>query len=382
MKVDLVKGFKDFIGEEAEKRAYIRKVISEIFSSYGFEPAETPIIENEEFVKGENSDDEAVSEIYRLQDRGKRKLALRYESTFQLKRIMKGQKMPYKRYQIGEVFRDEPISENRFRQFTQCDLDVIGSKTIDEAEVLTTVKKVLDELKIDFVIYVNNRKLINEILGKAGVDEKDFGNVIRIIDKLDKKTKKEVKEELVQFGAEKVIDIFEKDEKEFSKYEAYSEIKELKKYCKMFNVKIKFSPSLARGLSYYNGTVFEVKTKGMKETICGGGAYFFNNTQCFGYAFGLDRLAILMKTEISNNKKMVISIGEDKEAIRIVTKLREESGSVYLWTGKIGKGMDYANSKNISEVIFVGSEEVKKGEFKVRDMGSGEEKFVKLEEMK
>ncbi|MCK5613751.1 histidine--tRNA ligase [Candidatus Pacearchaeota archaeon] len=382
MNTDLVKGFKDFIGEEAEKRAYIRKVIAEIFSSYGFEPAETPIVERVEFVEGDDPNDEAVSEIYRLEDRGKRKLALRYESTFQLKRIMKGQKIPYKRYQIGEVFRDEPISENRFRQFTQCDLDVVGSKVIDEAEVFSVVKGVLDKLKIGFTINVNNRKLLNEILKKAGVNENDFADVIRIIDKLDKKSEKEVKEELKSFGAEKVISIFKKDEKDFVKYEAYSEIKELKKFCKMFNVKINFQPSLARGLSYYNGTVFEVKTKGMKETICGGGAYFFNNTQCFGFAFGLDRLAILMKQGDSKEKKLVLSIGEDKEAIRIVTKLREEGESVYLWTGKIGKGMDYANSKGVSEVIFVGAEEVRKGKFKVRDMESGKEKFVKLGNLK
>jgi len=378
MKTDLVKGFKDFLGEDAEKRAYIRRIVGEIFSSYGFEPAETPIVENAEFVEGDNPNEDTVSEIYRLEDRGKRKLALRYESTFQLKRIMKGQKMPYKRYQIGEVFRDEPISENRFRQFTQCDLDVIGSNVTSEAEVLRTVKDVLDKLKIDFVIYINNRKLLNEILSKSGVREKDFSDVIRIIDKLDKKSEKEVKAELKQFDASKVVDILKKGEKEFSKYNSYSEIKELKKYCKMFGVNVKFLPSLARGLSYYNGTVFEVKTKGMKETICGGGAYFFNNTQCFGYAFGLDRLAVLTKEDFSKNKKLVLSIGENKEAIRIASKLREGGDDIYLWTGKIGKGMDYANSKGVNEVIFVGNEEVKKGKFKVKDMKSGKEKFVKI----
>lgn len=378
MKTDLVKGFKDFVGEEAEKRAYIRKIMTEIFANYGFEPAETPIVESEEFVKGDNTNDEAVSEIYRLEDRGKRKLALRYEFTFQLKRIMKGQKMPYKRYQIGEVFRDEPISENRFRQFTQCDVDVVGSKVINEAEILKVAKDVLDRLKIDFTININNRKLLNEILKKAGVNQKDFADVIRIIDKLDKKSEKEIKDELKQFGAEKVIGVFKKDEKDFAQYEAYGEIKELKKFCKMFNVKVKFQPSLARGLSYYNGTVFEIKTKTMKETICGGGAYFFNNTQCVGFAFGLDRLAILTKEKDSKEKKLVLSISEDKEAIRIATKLRDNGENVYLWTGKIGKGMDYANSKGVSEVIFVGSEEVKKGKFKIRDMKSGKEKFVKL----
>jgi histidyl-tRNA synthetase len=378
MRTDLVKGFKDFVGEEAEKRAYIRKVVSEVFSSYGFEPAETPVVESEEFVVGDNSKDDAVSEIYRLEDRGNRKLALRYEFTFQLKRLMKGMRLPYKRYQIGEVFRDEPIRENRFRQFTQCDCDVIGSRTIDEAETLKVVKNVLDKLKIDFVIYVNNRKLLNEILESIGVKKESFSDVIRVIDKLDKKSEKEVKDELKPFGAEKIVAILKKDEKGFSKYSSYSEIKELKKYCKMFGVKVRFLPSLARGLSYYNGTVFEVKTKGMKETVCGGGAYLFNNTQCFGFAFGLDRLAILMKEKVLNNKKMVISIGEDKEAIRVAVKLRENGDNVYLWTNKIGKGMDYANSKDVTEVIFVGAEEVKKGKFKVRDMKSGREKFEKI----
>jgi len=116
-KLGQVKGFRDFSGEEAEKRKAIKEIIVEIFERYGFEPAETPIIEQEEFVRGENKQDEAVSDIFKLQDKGKRNLALRYEFTFQLKRLMKNKKLPYKRYQIGEVFRDEPISENRFRQF-------------------------------------------------------------------------------------------------------------------------------------------------------------------------------------------------------------------------------------------------------------------------
>src|SRR3990167_5483292 len=119
--IETVKGFKDFLGEEAEKREEIRKILVETFESYGFEPAETPIVEYEEFVRGENENDEAVSDIFKLEDKGKRKLALRYELTFPLKRIMRNQKLPYKRYQIGPVFRDEPISSNRVRQITQCD---------------------------------------------------------------------------------------------------------------------------------------------------------------------------------------------------------------------------------------------------------------------
>ena len=136
MKTDLVKGFKDYEGDAAEDREFLRALIAGTFEKYGFTPAETPVIEYEEFVKGENEKDEAVSDIFRLKDRGNRDLALRYEFTFQLKRLMQNKKLPYKRYQIGPVFRDEPVSANRVRQFIQCDIDTIGSTVKDEAEIL------------------------------------------------------------------------------------------------------------------------------------------------------------------------------------------------------------------------------------------------------
>src|SRR3989338_5451660 len=135
--METIKGFKDYTGEEAKKRAEIKKILVETFEKYGFEPAETPVIEAEEFVRGENANDEAVSDIYKLEDKGKRKLALRYEFTFQLKRLAKNKKLPYKRYQIGEVFRDEPTSSNRFRQFTQGDADIIGSSIKEDVEILS-----------------------------------------------------------------------------------------------------------------------------------------------------------------------------------------------------------------------------------------------------
>ena len=225
---ETVKGFKDFTGEEAVKRAAIKKILVDTFEKYGFEPAEAPIIEFEEFVKGDNKEDEAVSNIFKLEDKGKRKLALRYELTFQLKRLMKNKKLPYKRYQIGEVFRDEPVQGNRLRQFTSCDADIVGANIQDEAEILSMVKEFLEELKIKFTIYINNRKLMNEILDEFKIKEKD--KVIREIDKLDKLSAQEVQQNLKKFGAEKVIDIFKKEKKYFEKYKSYEEIKELKKY--------------------------------------------------------------------------------------------------------------------------------------------------------
>ena len=376
MKTEFIKGFCDYTGEEAEKRAEIKKILIDIFESYSFEPAETPIIEYEEFVKGKNSDDDAVSDIYRLKDKGKRKLALRYEFTFQLKRLIKNKKLPYKKYQIGEVFRDEPISSNRFRQFVQCDVDVIGSTIKDEAEILAVAKEVLDELGIKFIVYLNNRKLLNEILDEQGIKKKQ--NVIREIDKLDKLPEKQVFDNLKKIKAEKVISIFKKPESYFKKYNSYKEIEEVKKYCKFYNINVEFKATLARGLSYYNGTIFEIKTKQEKFSIAGGGSYVFNNIQCTGISFGLDRLARLTKIKSKKEKIMVLSLGQDKEAIKIAKKLRKENTKVILFYGKPSKALTFANSKGISKVIFVGKDEIKKGKFKVKNMKSGREEFEKL----
>lgn len=376
MNNELIKGFKDYSGEEALKRAEIRKLLVETFGKYGFEPAETPIIENEEFVRGGNEKDEAVSDIFRLQDKGKRKLALRYEFTFQLKRLMGNKKLPYKRYEIGEVFRDEPTSSNRFRQFVQADADIVGSKIKDEAEILAMAKDVLNKIGINYIVYINSRKLLNEILDKEGVKEKE--KVIKEIDKLDKVPEKEIKESLKKYNAEKILTIFKKEKDFFEKYDSYKEIVELEKYLKFYGVKIEFSPSLARGLSYYNGTIFEIKTKEMRETITSGGSYIFNGIQCSGISFGLDRVSSLAKIDMQKERYLVVSLDEDKEAINLVKKLREENKTAEIFYGKPTKALEYANSYKISKVIFIGEKEVKEKKFKVKDMTSGKESILKL----
>ena len=286
MKTDNVKGFRDI---EANKRIAIKKIIGDVFRLYNFQAVETPIIEYEEFVKGDNKQDEVISDVFKFSDKGKRKLALRYEFTFQLKRLAKKKKLPYKRYQIGEVFRDEPITGNRWRQFTQCDCDIVGSTIKDEAEILKVVSEILNKLGIKFTINLNNRKLLNEILDEQKIKDKDKQKVIKVIDKLDKLPEKEVKKQLKKFKAEKVLAVFKKSEKYFEKYDPYNEIKELKKICKLFDVKFNFVPSLARGLSYYTGTIFEVKGE-LKETIAGGGSYEINSIPATGVAFGLDKI--------------------------------------------------------------------------------------------
>jgi histidyl-tRNA synthetase len=377
--METVKGFKDYTGEEARKRAEIRKILVDTFEKYGFEPAETPLVEYREFVQGENKQDEAVSDIFKLKDKGERELALRYEFTFQLKRLMQNKKLPYRRYQIGEVFRDEPVSGNRFRQFVQCDVDIVGSKIRDEVEILSLAKEVLERIGIKSKIYFNNRKLLNEIFEEQGISGKDKIDVIREIDKLDKLPEKEVKENLKKYGAEKILEIINKPKSYFTKYPSYKELKEFEEYLDFYKVEAVFSPSLARGLSYYNGTVFEIKTDKMKETICGGGSYEFNDTQCTGISFGLDRLSILANFNYGKNSVLIVSLNEDKQAIKIAEMLRERGDIVSIFYGKPSKALEYANSWSIKQVIFVGAEEVKTKKFKVKDMISGKEKFLTLE---
>lgn len=373
-----VKGFKDFTGDEAKLRELIRNIVVNTYENYFFEPAETPIIEEKKFVKGDNEGDDAISEIYSLTDKGNRDLALRYEFTFQLKRLMQGKKLPYRRYSIGPVFRDEPVSSARLRQFTQCDVDVVGSTIRDEAEMLAITKEILDKIGIESVIQVNNRKLLNEILEKNKVKEKDKDQVIREIDKKDKLPKPELIERLKKLKAENVLKEFEKPMNEFEKYDAFKEIKELKEYCKLYNVEIEFTPFLARGLSYYNGTVFEVKTKKLKETICAGGSYIFNNTQSTGVSLGLERLCMLAKVKKNKKATMIIPFDNEDKAIEVASFLRKNDCPCFINSQKVAKAMKYVNSYNISFVIFTGDDEVKSKKYKIRDMESGKEETTSL----
>ena len=382
MNINPVKGFNDFLGEEAQKREKITEVIKKHFALHGFEPAQTPIIEREEFVVGENSSDDAVRDIYRLKDRGNRKLALRYEFTFQLKRIARNQKLPFKRYQIGPVFRDEPIKKGRTRQFIQCDADVIGSSIKDEAEILYMATQILKELKIDATVYINNRQLTNEILLESGIDEKNWTQAIREIDKLDKIPKKEVADNLQKIGAERILKIFEKDESFFKKYTYYSKILELKKYAESFGIKPVFQPSLSRGLSYYNGSVFEIWSKKLNCSICGGGSYLAGKIQSSGISLGFEPIFCLAKIKAEGPKVEIISVNSDERAISLAKKIREnEITSTLIFDKSIKKALEYANSKKIPYTVLVGMKEIEKGKYKLKEMKTGKEEILEEAEL-
>ncbi len=377
VKTDTVKGFNDFLGENAKKRVKIRRIIEKELELFGFEPVETPTIEFEEFVRGENKDDEAVSDIFTLEDKGGRNLALKYENTFQLKRIAKGQKLPYKRYQISRVFRNEPVKKGRLREFTQCDCDIVGSNVNDESEAIVLMKNIFDKINLKTRILVNNRKLLNEIMESEKIKEMYREKVIRIIDKLDKIPKKDVADMLKEFKAEKLIDIFGGKMKTFEKYAYFKEVRELINRCSESDVEIIFTPSLARGLSYYNGTIIEVTGQEDVGTVAAGGAYLVNDVQSFGFAFGLDRIAMLSEIEGKNVEFLLISLGQEQKTISIAKKFRETGKTTQVLLDKtLKKAMEYANAKNIEKIIVIGDEEVTKEKYKIRDMKTGKEKMV------
>jgi len=285
---------------------------------------------------------------------------------------MKNKKLPWKRYQIGEVFRDEPVSSNRLRQFTQCDVDVIGSSVKDEAEIVIVTSKVMEGLGINGFVYINSRKLLNEIIEELKIKDKE--QVLREIDKLDKLSEKEVKKNLKKFRAEKIVDIIKKPESYFNKYKNYKEVETIKEYCSFYGVgNVKFLPSLARGLSYYNGIVYEARTSLAKGSLAGGGSYMFNNVQSTGISFGFDRLSALAKLKTEKESYLIVSLEQDKEAIKLAQNLRKKNKIVSIYYGKPSKALEFANSYKINKVIFVGDKEVRAKKFKVKDMLTGKE---------
>ncbi|MEM5871419.1 MAG: histidine--tRNA ligase [Candidatus Aenigmatarchaeota archaeon] len=415
------KGVRDFLPEEAILRQEIIDTLRKIFEKYGYSPLETPAIERKEVLEAKFAGGaEILKEIFKVEDQGGRNLALRYDLTVPLAKVIgmnPNLPKPFKRYQIQPVWRDGPIKLGRYREFMQCDVDIIGSKSmIADAEVLAIAKEVFDTLGIDVEIKVNSRKLMNGLLEFAEIKENKM-EAILTIDKLSKIGVSEVKKELESKGFEKksieklmeilsikdrgksLLDKLEKIIKSEEGKEGIKELRELYEYCELMNVEIVLDISLARGLEYYTGPVFEVYGKKTKVTssLAGGGRYdkmigmFIGKGEypATGISFGLEPIFEILKERREEKLKtvtkvFVIPIGMQKEAIKIVYELRKQGikADIDLMDRGISANLSYANSLKIPYVLFVGKEEVKSGKFKLRDMKTGEEKYVKIEEIK
>lgn len=388
MAIEIVKGFRDILPPESLKRQKVREVIEKNFKIFGFVPIETPTIEYEEVAKGDNERDSAVSERFRLRDRGERELSLRYEFTFQLKRIFKENpnlKLPFRRYQVGQVFRDEPVEKDRYREFIQCDADIVGDASIKaDAECLALANKICKELGINYTLKINNRKLLNSILKKLEID--DINNVLREIDKIDKVGEDAVKSELIKYAdKDQIVSLFKTLRKDMGffvkqKFEGASELVELMELCKQYKIKAEFSPFLLRGFSYYTGNIFEAYAEGIKGSIFAGGRYDnlvgrYVGRQIPAVGISLGRILDFPGVIAEGVKVVLISINQDKKTISLMNSLREKSIPCFMME-KVSKALEYANVVHVPYIIFIGSDEVKQKKFKLRDMKTGKERFL------
>ncbi|MEI7719433.1 MAG: ATP phosphoribosyltransferase regulatory subunit, partial [archaeon] len=250
------------------------------------------------------------------------------------------------------------------------------------AELMAMTNNIYKELNIPAKIYINNRKLINEILEDEKVTERNREQIIRELDKLDKLSKEEVAKNLKEFNAEKLVEIFTAKEKTFEKYNFYKEIKKLKELCEVYGVEVEFRPFLARGLSYYNGTVFEIWAEELGVALTGGGSYLVDRIQSTGISFGLEPLFLISKVEFENKSVMVLSMSQDKQAINITQKLREKNVPVVLLIDKSpSKALDYANAKKIEKVLIIGEEEIKNKKYTLKNMKTGKEEKLSEREI-
>lgn len=413
MKIETPRGVRDILPEEKILRDTVVKTLVDTFEEFGFLPLETPVLEKYELLSSKYAGgSEILKETYKLKDQGKRKLGLRYDLTVPFARFIAmnpGLKMPFKRYQIDRVFRDGPVKLGRYREFWQCDADIVGSKkTLADAECIEIQKVAFKKLKIPVEILVNNRKILDSLMRKAGVPEKKAGTAILSVDKLAKIGKKgvvnELKEkEFTKKQAEEILKLcsFEGTNKQkldylkktIPKCEGVKEMENLLKLVKGIN----FDLRLARGLSYYTGTILETFAKKSKisSSLGSGGRYdkmvgnfLGREMPAVGCSFGLEPIMDYLKekgrkTEKTKVKVFIIPIKTEKESFELARKLREEgiNTDIDLNSRSITKNLNYANAYEIPYCVFLGNKELKKGKYKLRDMISGKEEVLDLKKL-
>ncbi|MGF9979616.1 histidine--tRNA ligase [Viridibacillus arvi] len=410
-----VKGTQDYLPEAEVIRRKVRRTLEDTFIQYGCKPLETPILNYTELMASKyGGGAEILEEMYTLTDRGERDLALRYDLTIPFAKVVAMNpaiRMPFKRYEIGKVFRDGPIKTGRFREFTQCDVDIVGVEfQIAEAELMEMAISAFIKLDLKIAIQYNNRKLLSGMLEMFEVPTEQMSPVILVLDKLEKVGVPAVKKELSEIGLQlTVVDSIERfltDEKNktinyfmpFSNVnnnikQGVNELKALESFLKYLKISEKciFNPFLARGLEIYTGTIYELflVDKTIKSSIGSGGRYdnaiggLLGSEQSFstvGISFGLDVIYTAISLKDSNAIEAsildyyIIPMNTLKESLLVATQLRQNGYNVELDMSnkKIGKALDRANSEGIRNVIIVGENEVELNQITVKNMETGE----------
>ena len=417
-------GFMELLPNEQILFEQMKQKIEKTYQKFGFLPLDTPILELSEILLAK-AGGETEKQIYSFK-KGDTDIAMRFDLTVPLaKYVAKNYgnlSFPFRRYQIGKVYRGEKAQKGRFREFYQCDIDIIGDgelSTINDAEIPSVIYNLIKELGFDdFTIRINNRKILNGLF--EYINQKDNSvEILRIIDKIEKIGKDAVIEELEKIGVckearEKIISFIEiegtTDEKLQKlqdlniKNETFEtglkELTEVVHYIRMFGVpdtNFKVDLTIARGLDYYTGTVYETFLNNYRElgSICSGGRYenlaeYYTDKKLpgVGISIGLTRLfyklnelGLIKAEKTSMSDVLVIPMVEDlSKPIMLANSLREKdiNTEIYLNDKKLKAKLKYADKLQIPYVIIIGEDEINSGVVSVKNMATGEEKKANI----
>lgn len=427
IKPSILSGFMELLPEDQILFNNMINTIRHNYEKFGFVPQDTPILEKSEVLLAK-SGGETEKQVYRF-NKGDTDISMRFDLTVPLARYVaqyySSLSFPYRRYQIGKVYRGERSQKGRFREFYQCDIDIIGNGKLNvmyDAEIPAIIYSVFKDLGFDsFTIHINNRKLLNGFFNSLGIE--DGTEILRIIDKIEKVGADPVKKELSEFGiadasVERImefIDIKGNNNEILSSVERLNienlqfleglkELKAVVEHIKYFDVpeaNYIIDLRIARGLDYYTGTVYETILNDYPSigSVCSGGRYdnlaqHYTNQQLpgVGISIGLTRLFYQLREAniINGNDKstpsevMIISMDEDQSySINVSSKLRaaDIACEVYFEEGKLNKKLNYANKLGIPYVILIGSEEVQTGNLTLKDMVKGEQFKLSIEDV-
>lgn len=397
----LLKGFRDYLPQEQTARNKIIQKISEVFERFGFSALQTPALEYYELLSGKYGE-EGEKLMYKFRDQGDRLVALRYDLTVPLARVVVNYPnlpKPFKRYQIAPVWRAENPQKGRFREFIQCDADIVGSDSfIADAEVVATFATAFKTLEIgEVTLKFNDRRLIDKVLTDLKIPKKKIVSFLRTIDKIDK------------LGKQKVLDLLEEqgfDKSILANYELGMDkagsnfVKEFSNLLASFGVEnMMFDKYLARGLDYYTGTIFEfvLSKKPKFGSIAGGGRYdnLIKDTKgqaipAVGCSIGLDRLLAAISEAgliAPQTAAEVIIFNMDKnltaDYLNIATNLRSVGidCEIFYEPVKLDKQFKYAQAKNIKVAVIFGPEEAKNRKVNLKDLEEKKQIRVDLEDL-
>jgi len=418
-----VKGFRDILPRFAYRKNEIISVIRKVYESYGFLPIETPGLEYLEILLGEYGE-ENTKQIFMFKSPEEQEVALRFDLTVPLARVVAQYNdlpKPFKRYQVGSVWRADKPDPGRFREFTQFDVDVVGtSSQLAEAEVISAVVKSLREIEVgEFVVNVNSRKVLNAVIEYSGISPDRAKDVFRVLDKLNKigmenigleltKGRRDVSGDfipglgLTDANVSKIKDYLSLPKGDRKKVleelsgllgeESCGDLKSLDGFLDAIELGsdvVSFDPTIARGLDYYTGPVFEVNLKDKPQfgSIAGGGRYDnlvkrFTDADlpAVGFSIGVDRLLAAIGEDVdqSNFTDIVVTIMDrDKleEYLKLANELRSAGIRTDLYLGQekgLRKQLQYADKVSARFAVIVGSNEFEKGVVTVKDLKAGE----------